>query len=124
MDRRNHFRLNQGCNPDTCTNCSCEGCKNNKLGQGSFETGPTGGLEIHSPAPEGDTTLDDRFGDMTFEPGPGHPSDLYIPGATEEVGVKKGMSLIQSLLVTGAMLGVFKFILDNRGKKLKLGRCK
>lgn len=32
MHRRNHFKLMQGCDPWNCTNCSCEGCKKNKLG--------------------------------------------------------------------------------------------
>ncbi len=123
MQRRNFFKLNQGCDPKTCTNCSCEGCKNNKLGQYSSGQAPDIDPDIYIPEDTTDTRPD-RTGAYTTAPK--RDPDIYIPGepGTQDAAIPKGLSTVQAVLVTGFLIGMLKFVLDSSGKKLKLGRCK
>lgn len=125
MQRRNFFKLNQGCDPKTCTNCSCESCNNNKLGQATIAPTMQPSISqttVPTTTPTRPTTITATQAPTTTPTIYGQPADTTsVPTSTEAGAVPKGLSTIQAVLVTGFLIGVFKFVMDSRGKKLKLG---
>lgn len=88
MNRRNHFKLVQGCDPWTCTNCSCEGCKNNKMDKCNL-----GQITVPDPelpiGPTGEEALE-------HEPWQPPPSPTEDRGPTNDTGIEDPLTDVET----------------------------
>ncbi len=134
MNRRNHLNLCQGCNPSTCTNCSCEDCSKNlitnSLNQAApiYEPAPTPTAilpgELPPPPPEPYDPLPDEYTPMPL-PDEYTPEDGIIKDEipiAEEAGmipekVGKAITTIQAVLLIAFMTGATTVVLNQMKRR-------